>query len=81
MSAERDLGLVDRLGALYSAVVSDTLDRLGVRGQILAPRIDGDAALGCHYIDQLTRTTERRHFIDNHRNAIAEGRHSQDRAP
>ena len=39
MSAERDLGLVDRLGALYSAVVSDTLDRLGVRGQILAPRI------------------------------------------
>lgn len=39
MSAERDLALVDRLGALYSAVVSDILDRIGVRGQVLAPRI------------------------------------------
>ena len=39
MSAERDLALVDRLGALYSAVVADTLDRLGLRSQVLAPRI------------------------------------------
>jgi 4-hydroxy-4-methyl-2-oxoglutarate aldolase len=39
MSAKRELGLVGRLGALYSAVVSDTLDRLGVQGQVLAPRI------------------------------------------
>jgi regulator of RNase E activity RraA len=38
MSA-RDLSLVDRLGALYSAVVADTLDRLGRRDQVLAPRI------------------------------------------
>ena len=39
MSSERDLALVDRLAALYSAVVSDILDRVGVRGQVLAPRI------------------------------------------
>ena len=38
-SAERDLGLVDRLGRLYSAVVADTLDRLGVRANTMAPRI------------------------------------------
>ena len=35
----RDLALVDRLGALYSAVVSDTLDRLGIRGNAMAPHI------------------------------------------
>jgi 4-hydroxy-4-methyl-2-oxoglutarate aldolase len=35
----RDLALVDRLGALYSAVVSDTLDRLGIRGNAMATHI------------------------------------------
>jgi regulator of RNase E activity RraA len=35
----RDLALVDRLGALYTAVVSDTLDRLGIRGNAMAPHI------------------------------------------
>lgn len=39
MSSERDLGLVDRLAGLYSAVVSDTLDRLGIRGNTMALRI------------------------------------------
>lgn len=39
MSSERDLGLVDRLAGLYSAVVSDTLDRLGIRGNTMASRI------------------------------------------
>jgi 4-hydroxy-4-methyl-2-oxoglutarate aldolase len=37
--AERDLALVDRLASLYSAVVADTLDRLGIRGNAMAPRI------------------------------------------
>jgi regulator of RNase E activity RraA len=37
--SDRDLALVDRLGALYSAVVGDVLDRLGVRSHSLAPRI------------------------------------------
>jgi regulator of RNase E activity RraA len=36
---ERDLGLVDRLGRLYSAVVADTLDRLGIQANAMAPRI------------------------------------------
>ena len=31
--------LVDRLARLYPAVVSDCLDRLGLRNQVLAPRI------------------------------------------
>ena len=35
----RDLALVDRLGSLYTAVVSDTLDRLGIRGNAMAPHI------------------------------------------
>jgi regulator of RNase E activity RraA len=35
----RDLRLVDRLAALYSAVVSDTLDRLGIRGNAMASHI------------------------------------------
>jgi 4-hydroxy-4-methyl-2-oxoglutarate aldolase len=39
VSSERDLGLVDRLAGLYSAVVSDTLDRVGIRGNTMAPRI------------------------------------------
>jgi regulator of RNase E activity RraA len=39
VSPERDLALVDRLAGLYSAVVADTLDRLGLRSQVLAPRI------------------------------------------
>jgi regulator of RNase E activity RraA len=34
-----DLGLVERLSALYPAVVSDCLDRLGYRNQVLDPRI------------------------------------------
>lgn len=36
---ERDLGLVDRLGRLYTAVVGDSLDRLGIRANAMAPRI------------------------------------------
>lgn len=39
MSSERDLGLVDRLAGLCPAVVSDTLDRLGIRGKTMASRI------------------------------------------
>lgn len=39
MSSERDLGLVDRLAGLYPAVVSDTLDRLGIRGNTMASHI------------------------------------------
>ena len=36
---DRDLGLIDRLERLYPAVVADCLDRLGVRAQVLDPRI------------------------------------------
>ena len=36
---DRDLALIDRLERLYSAVVSDCLDRLGVRAQVLEPHI------------------------------------------
>jgi 4-hydroxy-4-methyl-2-oxoglutarate aldolase len=39
VSSPRDLGLVDRLDGLYSAVVADVLDRLGLRSQAMAPRI------------------------------------------
>jgi regulator of RNase E activity RraA len=39
VSSERDLRLVDRLGRLYSAVVADTLDRLGIRANTMDPRI------------------------------------------
>jgi len=39
VTSERDLGLVDRLGRLYSAVVADSLDRLGFRTCAMAPRI------------------------------------------
>jgi len=36
---ERDLGVVERLGALRSTLVADTLDRLGIREQAVAPHI------------------------------------------
>jgi 4-hydroxy-4-methyl-2-oxoglutarate aldolase len=39
VSSGRDLGLADRLGCLYSAVVADALDRLGIRANAMAPRI------------------------------------------
>jgi regulator of RNase E activity RraA len=39
VNAERDLALIERLDALYSAVVADVLDRLGVRSNVMAPRI------------------------------------------
>jgi 4-hydroxy-4-methyl-2-oxoglutarate aldolase len=39
LSAPHDLTLVDRLGRLYSAVVSDTLDRLGIRDNVMASHI------------------------------------------
>ena len=39
MSVERDLGLVDRLAVLYSAVVADTLDRLGIRDNVMGSHI------------------------------------------
>lgn len=39
ISAGRDLALADRLGRLYTGVVSDALDRLGIRGRVMAPRI------------------------------------------
>jgi 4-hydroxy-4-methyl-2-oxoglutarate aldolase len=39
VNSKRDLGLVDRLGRLYSAVVADTLDRLGIQANAMAPRI------------------------------------------
>ena len=35
----RDLALIDRLAALHPAVVSDCLDRLGYRQQVMAPSI------------------------------------------
>jgi regulator of RNase E activity RraA len=35
----RDLSLVDRLGKLYPAVVSDCLDRIGYRHQVMKPHI------------------------------------------
>jgi len=39
VNAERDLALIERLADLYSAVVADVLDRLGVRSNVMAPRI------------------------------------------
>src|SRR5437879_8628637 len=36
---DRDLALIERLERLYPAVVSDCLDRLGVRMQVLEPHI------------------------------------------
>jgi 4-hydroxy-4-methyl-2-oxoglutarate aldolase len=36
---DRDLALIERLEQLYPAVVSDCLDRLGVRTQVLEPHI------------------------------------------
>jgi regulator of RNase E activity RraA len=39
VSSPRDLGVVDRLEGLYSAVVADVLDHLGMRSQAMAPRI------------------------------------------
>jgi len=36
---DEDLAQVDRLFKLYSAVVSDVLDRLGFRNQVMAPHI------------------------------------------
>jgi 4-hydroxy-4-methyl-2-oxoglutarate aldolase len=39
VNAERDLALIERLDHLYSAVVADVLDRLGVRSNVMAPRI------------------------------------------
>jgi regulator of RNase E activity RraA len=35
----RDLALIDRLDRLHPAVVADCLDRLGLREQVLAPRV------------------------------------------
>jgi len=39
VNADRDLALIERLDDLYSAVVADVLDRLGVRSNVMAPRI------------------------------------------
>ena len=36
---DRDLALIERLERLHPAVVSDCLDRLGVRTQVLEPHI------------------------------------------
>jgi regulator of RNase E activity RraA len=36
---DRDLALIERLERLYPAVVSDCLDRLGIRTQVLEPHI------------------------------------------
>jgi 4-hydroxy-4-methyl-2-oxoglutarate aldolase len=36
---ERDLALIERLERLYPAVVADCLDRIGLRSQVLDPRI------------------------------------------
>ena len=35
----RDLAVIDRLGRLHVAVVSDCLDRVGIRDHVMAPRI------------------------------------------
>jgi 4-hydroxy-4-methyl-2-oxoglutarate aldolase len=37
--APRDLGLLERLRRLYPAVLSDCLDKIGYRQQVMAPRI------------------------------------------
>ena len=34
-----DMALLERLDALYVAVVADCLDRVGVRSNLLAPRV------------------------------------------
>jgi regulator of RNase E activity RraA len=39
VNVERDHALIERLDGLYSAVVADVLDRLGVRSNVMAPRI------------------------------------------
>src|SRR5262249_32463850 len=39
VSTNRDPILLDRLRALHPAVVSDCLDRMGLRQQVMAPRI------------------------------------------
>lgn len=39
MSASRDLALIERLDALYAAVVSDELDKMGYRRQVMRPDI------------------------------------------
>ena len=36
---DRDLALIERLERLYPAVVADCLDRIGLRSQVLGPRI------------------------------------------
>jgi 4-hydroxy-4-methyl-2-oxoglutarate aldolase len=36
---DRDLAILERLGGLYVAVVADCLDRVGVRGNVMAPHI------------------------------------------
>src|ERR1035437_4381487 len=48
--------------------------------KILTLRVDGNAAFGHDHIDQFAWPAKRRHLVDDHRNAVAEGRHSQDRA-
>src|SRR5581483_3156035 len=62
----------------------DTPDRqLGILrrvDEVLPARVDGDAALGDDYIDQLARSSERGDFVNDHRDAIAERRQRQDRA-
>ena len=39
MSIPRDLSHIDRLNAIYSAVVSDELDHMGYRNQVMSPEI------------------------------------------
>src|SRR5208283_3427965 len=48
--------------------------------QILPPRIDGDATLRRDYVDQLSRAGQRGDFVHDHRDAVTERRHGQDRA-
>lgn len=38
-TSARDLGLIDRLAKIYVAVVSDCLDKVGVRDNLMAPHI------------------------------------------
>lgn len=39
VTIEREMGLIDRLARLYVAVVADSLDQVGVRANVMHPRI------------------------------------------
>ena len=48
--------------------------------QVLPARVDGDASLGGHHVDQLARSHEGRDLVLDHGDPVAEGGHGQDGA-